>query len=65
MSTSLTETPAFNYKQGQWAHVKNNDQCHLGVVRHVDYIENLVKVRCLKPHSDSWWKLEPEIDAVW
>ena len=25
----------------------------------------MVNVRCLKPHSDSWWKPEPEINAVW
>ena len=27
--------------------------------------ENLVNVRCLKPHSSCWWKLEQVIDFVW
>ena len=27
--------------------------------------ENLVNVRCLKPHSSCWWKLEQVIDVVW
>ena len=27
--------------------------------------ENLVNVRCLKPHSICWWKLEQVIDVVW
>ena len=57
MSTSLTETLCFNYKQGHWVHVKYDDQCHLGVTKNVNYTENLVNVRCLK--------LEPKIDAVW
>ena len=55
MSTSLVETPRFNYKQGQWVHVKYGGQCHLGVVQNLNYIEYLVNVKCLKPHSDSWW----------
>ena len=55
----------FNYKQGQPAYVKYDDQCHLGVVRNVNFTENLVNVSCLKPHSDGWWKLEPDIDAAW
>ena len=53
MSTSLVESPVFNNKQGQWVYVKNDDQCHLGVVQNVNYTEYLVKVRCLNPHSDS------------
>ena len=57
--------PVFNYKQGRWVHVKYDDQCHLGVVRNVNYTKNLLNVRCLKPHGDSWWKFEPEIDTVW
>ena len=65
MFTSLTETPVFNYRQGHWVHVKYNDQCHLVVVQNVNCTENLVNIRCLKHHSDSWWKPEPEIDAVW
>ena len=32
MSISLTETPLFNYKQGQWVHFKYDYQCYLGVV---------------------------------
>ena len=64
-STFLTESPVLNYKEGRWLHVKYDDQCHLGVVRNVKHTENLLNVRCLKPHSDSWWKLEPEIDTVW
>ena len=65
MSISLVETPWFNYKQGQCVYVKYDDQCHLGVVQNLNYIEYLVNVRCLKPHSDSWWRLQPEINAVW
>ena len=61
----LWETPAFNYKQGEWVHVKYDDQRHLGGVLNVNHTTNLVNVRCLKPHSNSWWKLEPEIDTVW
>ena len=62
--------PVFNYKQGWWVHAKYDDQCHLGVVRNVNYTENLLNVRCLNVRSikrqmDSWWKFEPEIDTVW
>ena len=53
MSTSLIETPMFNYKQGQWICVKYYNYCHLDVVQNVNYTEYLVNVRCLKPHSDS------------
>ena len=62
---TLMETPVFNYKQGQWVYVKYNNQCHLGVVQSVNYTEYLVNVRCLKPHSNSWWRLKPDIDVVW
>ena len=64
MSTSLTETPVFNYLQGQWVYGKYDGHCHLRVAQNVNYTEHLANVRCLKPHSDIWWKLEPEIDAA-
>ena len=62
MSSSLVETPRFNYNEGQWVYVKYDDQCHFGVVQNLNYIltnlnKYLVNVRCLKPHSDSWWRL--------
>ena len=57
MSTSLVETPRFNYKQGQWVYVKYDDQCHLGVVQNLIYIEYFVNNRFLKPHSYSWRRL--------
>ena len=65
MPSSLAETPVFNYKQGQYIYVKHDDHCHLGVVRNVKCPVNLVNVRCLKHHRDSWWKLEPQIHTVW
>ena len=39
MFISLTETPLFNYKQGQWVYFKYDDQCYLGVVQNVNYTE--------------------------
>ena len=66
MSISLVENPWFNYEQGQCVYVKYDDQCHLGVVQNLNYLEYLVNIRCLiKPHSDSWWRLQPEINVVW
>ena len=61
----LSQKLLFNYKQGQWVHVKYDYQCHLGVEQNVNYTDNLVSVRLLKPCSDIWWQLEPQIDAVW
>ena len=55
----------FNCNQGQWVYVKYDNQCRLGVVQNVNYTEYLVNVMCLKPHSDSWWRLYQETDAVW
>ena len=64
-SPSLMEIPVFNYKQGKWVHFKDDNQHHLGVVLNVNYTKNLVNVTCLKRQSNSWWKLEPEIDVIW
>ena len=44
-------TTTFIYKQGEWVNLNNNIK--------------LTNVRCLKARNDNWWKLEPEIDAVW
>ena len=64
MFTSLTENLACNYEQGYWVHVKYDDERNLGEVQNFNCDENLVKIRCLKPRSDTRWKIEPEIDVV-
>ena len=48
MSTSLTETPVFNYLQGQWVYGKYDGHCHLRVAQNVNYTEHLANVRCLR-----------------
>ena len=55
----------FNYKQGEWVNVRYDGQCHIGIILNVNSSEKLVNVRCLKEHNNNWWKLKPEIDAVW
>ena len=39
LKRKITETPVFNYKQGQWVPVKHDDQCHLRLVRNVNYMK--------------------------
>ena len=61
----LNHQPSTIYRQGEWVNGRYDGQCHTCAVLNVNNNEKIVHVRCIKVQNDSWWKLEPEIDAVW